>query len=65
MQFIPRLQGIIIEDNFAGKNLELFAITAWSIWNARNRFYFEQVQAHPKYIFNSAMGLLEEKNIDA
>ena len=25
-------------------DLERWATTAWAIWNARNRFYFEQVQ---------------------
>ena len=55
----------MLQQKLCSSDLEKRAITAWSIWNARNRFYFEQVQAHPKYIFNSAMGLLEEKNIDA
>ena len=40
--------------------LEKWAITTWSIWNARNRFYFEHVQAHPITMFDSAMALLEE-----
>ena len=53
----------MLEQKLCSSDLEKRAITAWSIWNARNRFYFEQ--AHPKYIFDSAMGLLEEKNIDA
>ena len=55
----------MLQQKLCSSDLEKWAITAWSIWNGRNRFYFEQVQAHPKYIFDSAMGLLEEKNIDA
>ena len=53
----------MLEQKLCSSDLEKRAITAWSIWNARNRFNFEQ--AHPKYIFDSAMVLLEEKNIDA
>lgn len=30
--------------------LERWATTAWAIWNARNRFYFEDVQVHPRLI---------------
>ena len=50
----------MLQQKLCSFNLEKWAIMAWLIWNARNRFYFEQVQAHPKYIFDSAMGLLEE-----
>ena len=31
-----------------------------AIWNARSRFYFEQVQTHPKTILESASGVFEE-----
>ena len=46
-------------------DLERWATTTWTIWNARNRFarnrfYFEQVQVHPKVIFESARSFLEE-----
>ena len=50
----------ILQQKLCSSDLEKWAITAWSIRNARNRFYFEQVQPHLKYIFDSAMGLLEE-----
>lgn len=40
--------------------LERWAVTAWSIWNARNTFYFEQVQTHPRAILEGAGGLFEE-----
>ena len=40
--------------------LERWAILAWSIWNARNKFYFEHKQVHPSLILNGAYGLLDE-----
>lgn len=40
--------------------LERWAVTAWSIWNARNTFYFELVQTHPRVILEGAGGLFEE-----
>lgn len=41
-------------------DLEKWATTAWAIWNARKRIYFEHVQVHPKVIFENAMCCLEE-----
>ena len=43
-----------------GKDLELWPITSWSLWNARNRFQFKHVQTHPCEIFKQADSLLEE-----
>ena len=40
--------------------LERWATTAWAIWNARNRFYFEHVQVHPQIIFDGAIAFLAE-----
>ena len=40
--------------------LERWAILAWSIWNARNKFYFEQNQVHPNLILSGAYRLLDE-----
>jgi len=40
--------------------LETWAMIAWSLWNARNKFHFEQVQTHPMMIFQKASSLLEE-----
>ena len=40
--------------------LERWATTAWAIWNARKRFYFEHVQVHPRIIFDGAITFLEE-----
>ena len=40
--------------------LERWETTAWALWNARNRFYFEHVQVHPRLIMDGARGLLDE-----
>ena len=40
--------------------LERWAVTAWAIWNARNKYYFEKTQHHLKQILDSAGGLIEE-----
>nr|XP_023895661.1 uncharacterized protein LOC112007537 [Quercus suber] len=42
------------------KELQLWAITSWSLWNAHNRFQFKHVQTHPNEIFKQADSLLEE-----
>ena len=49
-----------VRDRLTQQELEQWAITAWSIWNARNRFYFEHVQLQPKGIVDVACGLLKE-----
>ena len=38
--------------------LERWTVTAWAIWNARNKFYFQQIQTHPRVILEGANGLL-------
>ena len=50
----------MLQQKLCSPKLEKWAITAWMIWNARNRFYFEQTQLHLRCIFDSTMGLLEE-----
>ena len=40
--------------------LETWAMVSWSIWNARNKFHFEQVQTSPNVILKGASSLLEE-----
>uniref|UniRef100_A0A7N2L9M5 Reverse transcriptase zinc-binding domain-containing protein n=1 Tax=Quercus lobata TaxID=97700 RepID=A0A7N2L9M5_QUELO len=42
------------------QELEKWAVTAWAIWNARNKFYFQHFQTHPNVISEMASGLLEE-----
>lgn len=41
-------------------DLERWAVTTWAIWNARIKFYFQQIQTHPRVILEGANGLLEE-----
>ena len=40
--------------------LERWATVSWALWNARNKFYFEQVQLHPRKILDGALGFLAE-----
>ena len=40
--------------------LEKWASVAWAIWNARNKFYFEHIQLHPRTILDGAFGFLAE-----
>ena len=54
-QLFKRLQSIL-----SLPDLERWAATAWAIWNARNRYYFEQVQVHPRIIMEGATGLVDE-----
>ena len=35
-------------------------MTAWSLWTARNKFHFEQVQTPPTMIFRRASSLLDK-----
>ena len=49
-----------MQQNLSATELEKWTTVAWTIWNARNKFYFNHVQAHPKLIFEGAVGLLEE-----
>lgn len=50
----------MLQRKLGSLDLERWAIMTWMIWKARNRFYFEHVQVHPKAMFDSAMGLLKE-----
>ena len=38
--------------------LERWAVISWAIWNARNKYYFENIQTHPKEILSGALGFL-------
>ena len=46
-------------DKLTKKELEQWAALSWALWNARNKVYFEKVQAHPKTIVEGALLLLE------
>lgn len=47
-------------DRLPKKEMEVWAMTAWSLWTARNKFHFEQVQTPPTLIFRRASSLLDE-----
>ena len=42
------------------KELEVWAIVSWSIWNARNRYLFDKKQSQPADILQGALSLLQE-----
>ena len=41
-------------------DVEKWAVIAWAIWNARNKYYFERIQLHPRDILRGATGFLQE-----
>ena len=47
-------------DRLPKKEMETQAMTAWSLWTARNKFHFEQVQTPPTMIFRRASSLLDK-----
>ena len=49
-----------LKERLSRKEFELWAMAAWSIWNARNRFYFEASQTLPHAILKSAEMFLDE-----
>ena len=42
------------------EEMEIWAVTAWSIWNARNALIHEGTQFHPSIIFDHGMSLLRD-----
>ena len=42
------------------RDLERWATVAWSIWNARNKVYFERKQTHRRTILSGAESILDE-----
>ena len=40
------------------KELEVWAIVSWSIWNARNRYLFDKKQSQPADILQGVLSLL-------
>ncbi|KAK9996994.1 hypothetical protein SO802_021680 [Lithocarpus litseifolius] len=47
-------------EKLSRKDLEMWAMVAWSIWNARNRAQFEATQTPPHAILKGAVLLLDE-----
>ncbi|KAK9986113.1 hypothetical protein SO802_031064 [Lithocarpus litseifolius] len=49
-----------LEDRLTGKDMETWATVAWSIWNARNKFCFEEKQSQPIDILQAATTLMQD-----
>ena len=49
-----------LHDKLSQQELDQWTAMTWSIWNARNKFYFEHIQLQPKIIVEVVRGLLEE-----
>ena len=47
-------------DKLSQRELEIWAVMVWAIWNVRNKYYFEHIQTHPKSILDGALGFLQE-----
>ena len=58
-EFLP-LGPTVLKDRLARKDMETWATVAWSIWNARNRFCFEEKQAQPRDILQAATTLMQD-----
>ena len=41
-------------------DVEKWAVAAWAIWNARNKYYFEGIQLNPRDILRGPNGVLQE-----
>nr|POE70889.1 putative ribonuclease h protein [Quercus suber] len=49
-----------MEEKLTKKELEVRTIVSWAIWNARNRFHFEEKQSIPNDILHGVISLLQE-----
>ena len=49
-----------LKERLSYKEFELWTMVAWSIWNARNRFYFEASQIPPHAILKSVEMFLDD-----
>lgn len=59
--FARNVWGMVRDQIYKCSNkAEEWVVMAWAIWNAKNKFYFQQVQTHPRVILEEAKGLLEE-----
>ncbi|KAM2264676.1 hypothetical protein ACFXTI_040812 [Malus domestica] len=50
--------------NLSGSVLELFFISLWTLWNARNSFYFENVNYDAESLKNLVRNYAAELNVD-
>ena len=42
------------------EEMDRWAVMAWSIWNARNKYYFDHVQLQPRIIMERAYSVLTD-----
>ena len=50
----------LMVDRLSSNELEKWATKSWALWTARNKFYLEKIQWHPKRILGEALGYLLE-----
>ena len=50
----------MLVDQLPRLELDGWATISWALWNARNKYYFQQVQQHPKVILEGALGFRAE-----
>ena len=56
----PPRGNVPLMEKLPKRDLETWAVVAWSIWNARNRMHFEASQTPPQAILKSAASLLND-----
>ena len=49
-----------LQDRLEREEVEVWAVTAWALWNVCNKYYFEKVQLQLKVIADGALTLLSE-----
>ena len=50
----------MLVDRLPQLELDRWATISWALWNARNKYYFEHVQQHPRVLLEGALGFLAE-----
>ena len=50
----------MLVDQLPRLELDGWATISWALWNARNKYYFQQVQQPPKVILEGALGFRAE-----
>ena len=50
----------MLVDQLPQLELDRWATISWALWNARNKYYFEHVQQHPRVILDGALSFLAE-----
>ena len=45
----------MLQDKLKQRDLEIWVVTAWALWNARNKFYFHKIQLQPSTIADGAL----------